>query len=327
MANLKEVAKKAGVSPATVSYVFSGNKPIGAAVRKKVLAVADALGYRPDRYAQAMRTGRTNTIGLLLPNILNGYFPELAQAIENRAHELGYSVILVDAQSDEQVERDGFKRLLDQRVDGILWCPIYTDPLPPIPKCDKPIVFVDAMVVGEQDHVCSDNAAVGKLIANYIAKLGHKEIGLLIGPRRIASASERTAALRAAVQGRFSVIWEEEIPLTAELTRAAVQQIQYSQASFIVAPSDIAAIRTMKVLREAGRRVPEDVSVMGYDDMPWSELMHPSLTTVNQSTYAIGRESIDLLISRLDSEPELSKRVLLDVKLVERESTRSLFDQ
>ncbi len=324
MANLKEVAKKAGVSPATVSYVFSGNKPIGAAVRKKVLAVANDLGYRPDRYAQAMRTGRTSTLGLMLPNILNGYFPELAQAIENRAHELGYSVILVDAQSSEQVEREGFKRLLDQRVDGILWCPVFTDPVPVIPKCNKPVVFVDAMVAGEQDQVSSDNAAVGKVIADYIAKLGHKEVGVLIGPRRIASAAERTAALRAAVQGRFSVIWEEEIPLTAELTEAAITQIRNSNASFIVAPSDIAAIRTMKTLREAGRRIPEDVSVMGFDDMPWSELMHPSLTTVKQSTLAIGRESIDLLISRLDSKAESAKRVLLDVRLVERESTRAL---
>ncbi len=324
MANLKEVAKKAGVSPATVSYVFSGNKPIGAAVRKKVLAVANDLGYRPDRYAQAMRTGRTSTLGLMLPNILNGYFPELAQAIENRAHELGYSVILVDAQSSEQVEREGFKRLLDQRVDGILWCPVFTDPVPVIPKCNKPVVFVDAMVAGEQDQVSSDNAAVGKVIADYIAKLGHKEVGVLIGPRRIASAAERTAALRAAVQGRFSVIWEEEIPLTAELTEAAITQIRNSNASFIVAPSDIAAIRTMKILREAGRRIPEDVSVMGFDDMPWSELMHPSLTTVKQSTLAIGRESIDLLISRLDSKAESAKRVLLDVRLVERESTRAL---
>ncbi len=324
MANLKEVAKKAGVSPATVSYVFSGNKPIGAAVRKKVLAVANDLGYRPDRYAQAMRTGRTSTLGLMLPNILNGYFPELAQAIENRAHELGYSVILVDAQSSEQVEREGFKRLLDQRVDGILWCPVFTDPVPVIPKCNKPVVFVDAMVAGEQDQVSSDNAAVGKVIADYIAKLGHKEVGVLIGPRRIASAAERTAALRAAVQGRFSVIWEEEIPLTAELTEAAITQIRNCNASFIVAPSDIAAIRTMKILREAGRRIPEDVSVMGFDDMPWSELMHPSLTTVKQSTLAIGRESIDLLISRLDSKAESAKRVLLDVRLVERESTRAL---
>ena len=123
MAKLKDVAKKAGVSVATVSYVLNDSGSVSRRVRNKVLAAVRTLGYMPNRAAQAMRTGRTKTLGLVLPDLLNPVFPEMAQAFENATRELGYSIFLVDTKHSTEIETQGIDSLIQQGVDGIIWFP------------------------------------------------------------------------------------------------------------------------------------------------------------------------------------------------------------
>ena len=324
MAKLKDVAQRAGVSPATVSYVFSEKRPIGAAVRKRVLAAADELGYKPAKYAQALRTGETKTIGLLLPNITNSFYPEIAQAVQRQANELGYAVLLSDAQGDAKLERERFAHLIDHSVDGIIWSPLFSDKPPRLPKYSGPVVCICDQASPKFDVVRSDDAAVGALVADYIGDLGHKRVGLLRGPSRIRGACIRADSFLAANNGRFTVEWDEEVPLTAELSEAAIARIGEGKVSFIVAPSDLTALAVMKQLRDSGSRVPEDVSVIGFDDVSWASMMNPGLTTVRQSSDEIGENAVDLVLSRIESPSATPSQLLIGVTLQQRGSTRTL---
>src|SRR5215468_9005642 len=143
MTTVKDIAAAVGVSVATVSNVLNGRPNVGRATRQQVLHVAKQLAYRPNRAAQAMRTGRTRAIGLVLPDLTNPFFPQLAQAVESTARGLGMAVCLIDSQGSAAGEADGFALLLRHAVDGIIWCPVGTRPLPHVKRCAPPIVLID----------------------------------------------------------------------------------------------------------------------------------------------------------------------------------------
>src|SRR5436190_24043238 len=143
MATLKDIAAALGVSVATVSNVFNGRPNVGRATRQKILRVAKQMEYRPNRAAQAMRTGRTRAIGLVLPDLTNPFFPELAQAVENTARSRGLLVCLVDSQSRPEGEADGFALLMQHAVDGIIWCPLGPRPPAQLKNLARPVVLID----------------------------------------------------------------------------------------------------------------------------------------------------------------------------------------
>src|SRR6184192_33179 len=143
MATLKDIAAALGVSVATVSNVFNGRPNVGCATRQKILRVAKQMEYRPNRAAQAMRTGRTRAIGLVLPDLTNPFFPELAQAVENTARSRGLLVCLVDSQSRPEGEADGFALLMQHAVDGIIWCPLGPRPPAQLKNLARPVVLID----------------------------------------------------------------------------------------------------------------------------------------------------------------------------------------
>src|SRR5262249_8958816 len=139
MSTVKDIATAVGVSVATVSNVLNGKPNVGGVIRKKVLDAAKRLGYKPNRLAQGMRTGRTRAIGLVLPDLTNPFFPELAQAVENTARSLGLVVCLVDSQGRAEGESDGFSLLMQHVVDGIIWCPLGSRPPAGLKNLDRPI--------------------------------------------------------------------------------------------------------------------------------------------------------------------------------------------
>src|SRR5262249_43366040 len=143
MATVKDIAAAVGVSVATVSNVLNDKPNVGRVIRKRVLQAAKQLGYRPDRAAQAMRTGRTRAIGLLLTCLTNAFFPEVAQAVENTARSLGLLVCLIDSQGRVDGESDGFALLMQHAVDGIIWCPLGSRPPSALRKLDRPVVLID----------------------------------------------------------------------------------------------------------------------------------------------------------------------------------------
>lgn len=321
MATLKDVAKAAGVSVATVSYVLNGTGSVGAKARNRVLTAVRKLGYRPNRAAQSMRTGQTKSLGLVVPDLTNPFFPELAQKIGEVAHDKGFAVILFDCQNEVEREEEGIAVLMQHNVDGVLWCPV-SDNLPNnLPALSAPTVMIDRPVDGF-DVVQSNHIKSGHILAEYIMELGHKKIGFMLGPHSISGQSHRRQGFLESAGNKLDILWEIMLPFSMELTQEAIDVLKKPQVSLIVAGSDVIAIAVMSFLNKHKKRVPNEISVIGYDDIPLAQIVTPSLTTIKQPVEEIAYESVGLVINKI-SNPELQTRqILLDVSITERSSTK-----
>lgn len=324
MATIKDLAAKVGVSVATVSNVLNDKPNVGAAVRQKVLRAAKQLGYRPHRAAQAMRKGRTRAIGLVLPDLTNPFFPQLAQAVENTARSLGLLVCLIDSQGGAAGESDGLILLAQHGVDGIIWCPVGQHVPAPLRALDRPVVLIDRPRPGFA-AVHSNYRMGGQLLAQYALQQGHTRIGLLSGPSNLESAQQRRNGFVRAFPRRLEVAWEVRVGFDGILTREARDTLLRRQrATLIVAGNDLIAINAIHFLAEHHVKVPDDVSVTGFDDISWARIVSPRLTTIAQPLAAIGTRAVALLQERMAGATIPSRATVFDVALVERESVKNI---
>jgi LacI family transcriptional regulator len=319
MARLKDVANEAGVSIATVSNVLRGRKPVRPEVERRVLEAARRLGYAPNRHAQTLRTGHSHTLGLLLPDLANPYFPALVRAIEATARTLGYALILMDAGEDVAQEAEALTLMASYRVAGAIWVPVENHPKARVPF---PIVTVDRPI-DDCDAVVADHAQGGVLAARHALACGHRRVGLLSGPRAVASAALRRRGFLEAAAGALELAWEIEVPFASDLPLDAWVQLREPECSLVVCANDAIAVGAMRALRDGGWRVPTDVSVIGFDDVPWAELVEPALTTVRQPLAALGTAAVEILHARI-AEPGAARRFETHpVELVVRHSVRT----
>ena len=324
MTTVKDIAAAVGVSVATVSNVLNGRPNVGRATRQQVLRVAKQLAYRPNRAAQAMRTGRTRAIGLVLPDLTNPFFPELAQAVENTARSRGLLVCLVDSQSRPEGEADGFALLMQHAVDGIIWCPLGPRLPAQLKNLARPVVLIDRPRPGYA-VVHSNYLMGGRLLAQYALRMGHTRVGLLSGPQHIESARQRRDGFVTAFPRSINIAWEVCVGFDGVLTaeaRAALKRRR--KATLIVAGNDLIAISAIRRLAEQGVTVPEEVSVTGFDNIRWTDLVTPRLTTIAQPVSAIGAKAVELMQERMSGEKIDSRRTIFDVELIERDSVRQL---
>jgi LacI family transcriptional regulator len=322
VATLKDIAKIAGVSIATVSNVVNGTKPATPEVQGRVLDAIDRLGYVPNPHAQSLRTGQSRTLGLVVPDLTNPYFPALVQAVETTARALGYVLIVMDAGNDAKRETEALALLAGYRVAGVVWVPVDVErPL----DWPFPIVTVDRPVRG-CDTVAADHAQGGALLGAHAVALGHRRIGLLSGPRDLQSATLRRTGFLEAIAGRAELAWEHEVPFTSDLPLPVQERLRDPRCSLVVGANDAVAVAVVRHLREAGSRVPQDVAVVGFDDVPWADFVHPALTTVRQPLGELGTEAVGMLHARI-ADPTLPVRVrTLAVELVVRRSTERSVD-
>ncbi len=328
MSTLKDVATRVGVSVATVSYVLTGRGSVSVETRTKVLAAVKELDYRPNRSAQAMRTGYSQSIGLLLPDLTNPFFPELAQKIENAARQLKFSVLLVDCQGKQETEEEAFELLKQQGVDGIIWCPASDNVPPSLASLTCPTVIIDRPIAGF-DAVHSDYSKGGRILAEYALSLGHKKIGLLSGPSQIEGARRRREGFIEVAEAHakhLEVVWDVEVPFSTDLNQQAVEKLKLNNVSLIVAADDLIAVGAISALNELGLNVPEDVSVTGFDNIPWTTVVTPKLTTVNQPISEMGAKAVAMLTEKIAKPEKEISTVVLDVNLVERASVKSMND-
>jgi len=319
MATLKDVANEVGVSVATVSYVLTGRGSVGEAMTKKVLAAVEKLEYRPNRKAQAMRTGVSKSIGLVIPDLTNPFYPALAQSIENAARTAGFSVILIDCQNKTDIEEEGLNLLEQHIVDGIIWCPTGDKSIKKLSESKCPVVLLDRSHPGFNAVHC-DYLRGGELLAEYAIKLGHRKIGLLSGPQRTDSAVQRRLGFINAAADNLDVMWEVEVPFSSELNAKARKALNSNSVSLVVAANDLIAVGAIGALKDAGLRVPQDVSIVGFDNIPWSAVITPRLTTINQPVSFIAAEAVDMLVQKILSPEKPVRTIVLDVELVERDS-------
>ncbi len=323
---LQDVARKAGVSAATVSYVLNGTGSVGKDVQKLVREAAKSIRYRVNHVARATRTGQTHSIGLILPDLNNPFFPEMAHVVQAAARRAGYAVFLIDSEGDTEIERTGAEDLIGRGVEGIVWFPASElDTLAEL-RDDVPIVVVDRPLPN-YDTVSSDYDEGGAMLAAHIIASGHKRIGMVVGPQSLSSANQRREGFVCSVGKSGKIVWEVENEFSIKLSAETREQLDDESATVIVCGNDLIAIGVMHELHEQGRRVPDDVSVVGFDDIPWAGYSIPGLSTVRQPFGALGKQAADLLIRRIsgDDSPVLSLK--LGMRLVPRGSlARQLTD-
>jgi DNA-binding LacI/PurR family transcriptional regulator len=330
-ATIRDVALRAQVSTATVSRVLAGignPKPDTAAA---VLRAVDELGYRPSGVARSLRMKRTRTLGLIVTDIQNPFFPELVQAADTAARGLGYSILLGSAAYDEMRAVHYLDLMVDRRVDGMIvassqisetsWRWLLATPVP--------VVVVNAEPQDPRVTVItSDNEGGSRLAVEHLVRLGHTRIGYLRGPHAFTAAGPRLAGFRAACveagldPDAMPVIRCEGLVDSGEL--AAAQMLdQAPWVTAIACYNDLTAIGALRALRAAGRRVPEDVSIIGFDDIAAASWVVPGLTTISQQKGEMGRLAVEHLARALDGHgPAPAPEVIrLEARLVEREST------
>jgi LacI family transcriptional regulator len=324
MATVKDIAAAVGVSVATVSNVLNGKPNVGSVIRTKVLHAAKQLGYRPNRAAQAMRTGRTRAIGLVLPDLTNPFFPELAQAVEKTARSLGLLVCLIDSQGSAAGESDGFALLMQHAVDGVIWCPVGARLPAALRKLDRPVILVDRPGL-RYPVVHSNYLAGGELLARYALRMGHKRVGLLSGPMNLQSARLRRDGFVNACPDK-QIVWEVNVGFDGLLTPAAIDALveHRSKVSLIAAGNDLIAISAIRCLTEHGIKVPEKMSVTGFDNIRWADLVTPRLTTVAQPMGAIAAKAVELMQKSLSGQIIPARHNLFEVTLIERDSVKRL---
>jgi LacI family transcriptional regulator len=329
MPTVHDVAKRAGVAPITVSRVINNSGYISDATRERVETVIKEIGYVPNTLARGLRSKRTNTLALIVTDITNPYFTLMARGVEDIAGDSNYTVIYCNTDESETKEEKYANILAQRQVDGVL--------LVPAGGNDKTIKFfksngisvvvLDRRIPGvETDFVCSDSADGAKLLVKLLIRLGHKRIAIITGTKSVSTSVDRVTgykqALGEAGLSENELVYYGEFNQQSgyELTRQVMTQLPKPTAIF--GANNFILIGIIKALHDLKVNVPEDVSVVGFDDLPESMLVTPFLTVATQPAYEMGRLATELLLNRISGDlSDECQELILPTEIIERKST------
>jgi LacI family transcriptional regulator len=328
-ARLREVAELAGVHPSTASRALSGSRTVRPDIAAAVQRAAEKLDYRVDPIGRALRGERTGTVGMVVPDIVNPFFPAVVQAVERALHADGRSLFLCDASNDVRVEAERIEALLDRRVDALLISPVHQhDSAPAVRRAAArvPLVQVDRSCVGVGcDFVGVDQAEAMRLLIKHLVDNGRRNLALVATDDSISTVSERIVAYeqhapnvrsrRRVFRGDLSVEWG------ARAVDVILQDPRQTPDALICA-NDLIALGALKRLRTRGCHVPGTIAVTGFDDTPFGVLSEPELTSVRQPVQQIAEEAVRMLgLTRPRSTPMAGRRLVLHPELVVRGSS------
>lgn len=334
-----DVAKLAGVSRATVSYVINGQTKgsvnISSETEQLVLSAIAELGYEPDARAQALRSGNTNTIGLVIPDIRNPHFWELAEVIEQKAAASGYHILLSSTAANNEYAEDIFKDLSRRRIDGLIMMGCFAaesektkDTVLQLIKRRLPIVEMSDRLHEkyEVDVVISDYRATTREAMSHLLSLQHRRIGLIYGVALQKAGEDRLIPYQNSLREAGLSVEQELIVncgSTLEDAYQAARQLlnSSSRPTALIAINDLLAIGALRAASDLGLNVPTDLSLIGYDDINIAKYLVPRLTTVTKDTIRAGQDAIRLLLSRIQKPDRPYQRINIPAKLIIREST------
>ena len=325
---MRDVARLAGVSAQTVSLVVNGKAQISEETRVRVQSAIEQLGYVPHVAAQTLRSGHSGNIGLLIPDAHNPHFWNFVQGVEEVAVQHNYSVLLTISNLDPDCERRALRSLTEQRVDGLVLLLSYADllcsELEILKRLGKPVVS-DPWSYGS-DQVITPYDRLAQEMMAYLLSLGHRRIGLIHSVGRPEHAAERVAAYRNGLIDLGIDIDERLIvrcrPTFSETFDAAMQLLDLRpRPTAILGICDLAAFSAMQAALQRGLRIPQDISIAGFDDIDMAALLTPGLTTVRSCSLDGGRALATLLLERIANPNLPPRRVELPAELVIRGST------
>ncbi|MEI8298698.1 MAG: LacI family DNA-binding transcriptional regulator [Pseudomonadota bacterium] len=334
--SLKTLAAALGVSVATVSRVLSGQAEryrISVATRTRVLEAASASGIVVDQLARSLRLRRTLSIGLVIPDISNPFFAQLARQIERHARRHGYSVLIADSEEDAEVEAQAIRLMLSRRVDGLILAPVGT-PATSAPLRSlgaRPCVLVDRLLDDPPlPAVTSDHRRGAEIATLHLIERGHRRIACVQGSPGTFANDERIAGWRTAMAASGLPCGPERVAGTGYSIDAAVAAahallMRGERPTGILALGNVLALGVLQAARDARISIPDDLSLVAFDDQLWAAVTSPPLTIIEQPIEALGREVLELLLARIASPTGgPPTRHILPVRLIERGSVSDL---
>ncbi len=324
---MHDIADRAGVSLGTVSHVINGKVPVRDEVRARVQKEIDDLGYQPNYLSRALRTNRTNLIGMVIPDITNPFFPSVVRGVEDVAFGSSYRLLLCNADNDPAKELAYLNDLRSFMPAGIILIPSNDHMI--AHSGEYPIVCIDRRPLDwDGDSVTAENAKGGYSAGKHLAQLRHKTIGIIRGPKNVATAGER-------VRGFLEALKEHSIRVPPEYIQEGVFNQESGhicamrllhlipRPTAIFAASDLMAVGVLSAIKACKLRCPDDLSLIGFDGLAFTEFMEPALTTVVQPSYQLGHAAAQLLLERIAGHAKGPQHIVLKTELRIRDSVRA----
>ncbi len=329
MATIKEVAKLAGVSTSTVSRTLSQKIPVDEETRARVLEAVRSLGYRPNRLAKGLKEGGSKTLALIVPNIVNPFFPKLVQCVQKNALERGYSLILCDSAGDERQELSHLESMKSHYVDGVLFSGVFGgERARLLREQGVPVVVVNRESQEGIPCVTNDNRLGAYTMINYLINKGHRRIACLIAPLGSQHYRQRFEGCLDAFREHGLIEYEEflvhniaSVEESHACTRELLDRRVRPTAIFVF--TDFVAIGVYSGIVESGLSIPGDISVAGFDDILFSQYLIPPLTTYKHPIETIASRVVSTLIGMIDGTGESEQRTEVCGELIERGSVRA----
>lgn len=331
----KELARYAGVSAGTVSNVISGASGVSERARKKVLAAIKALNYQPNLIARSLKTNRTHTLGMLVPDITIPFFPSLIRGAESAARRKGFFLIVLDSENNATREAHMLNLLRSQRVDGILLIAAGVAAEPgtayeSLTAGSAPVVCLDRLPQGVRvDSVCVDDVHAAEMAVAHLIERGHRRIAVITGPLTLQNEQERLRGYRRALQKagipvRDSLIWQGgfDSEQTANLCQQGLLR-RVDRPTAVFATNGVTGLAALRSIYATGLRTPQDFAYVTFDQLIGEELFHPGITSIVQPAMEIGSRAVEILLRRIEegTSAKSVERIRLPARLIVRESS------
>lgn len=328
MTTIQDVARRAGVAPITVSRVVNKSGYASEETRNRVESAIKELGYVPNTLARGLRSKRTNTLALVMTDITNPFFTMIARGVEDVASAAGLTVIFCNTDESKEKEKKYIEILTQKQIDGIVLIPACGSPdsIEFLRAKEIPVVLLDRRVPDiEIDLVRCDSTAGAYQLIKRLIELGHKDIAAITGPEGVSTSDDRVTGYR---QALYEVgLKSHERIYYGSFTQdsgysLAIQALKAQpRPTALFGANNLISIGILKSLRDADVRVPEDISVVGFDDLPISMVVDPILTVLSQPAYQMGEQAAALLLSRLRGEHSVNhQEIILPTRIIERNS-------
>ena len=327
---IKEVAEEAGVDVSTVSRCLNGLGRVNPKTKARIVAAAERLNYSPSRIAQGLLTGKSQTIGLIISDIRNPFFAEVARGVEDAAYRAGYDVVLCNSDLRPEKQIAYIRSLVKKSIDGIVinWAAgMNAEKERDLLAYGVPIVLLNGQSSTiNLSSVSVENHQGGFLAGSFLMRLGHRNVALLAGPEDQLRVVERKSGflkgLESAQRPFHSIALHGDQSFEGGYQMTWKLLSHHPEITAIFTHNDVMAFGAYRALAEAGRRVPDDVSVIGFDNVEVSGMMQPPLTTIDQPKYEVGQAAVELLLGLVKEENPEPKQRIFGVRLIERQSTR-----
>ena len=334
--SLKDIAEKAGVSVTTVSIVLNGrakDMKISEAMARKILALGEKMNYRPNHFAKGLRTGKTNTIGLIVDDISNYFFGHLANIVEEEADKLGYTVMFCSSENNEGKSRHILNMLVDKHMDGYIIAPTKAmlPELEKLVKEKKPAVLIDRYYQQlDSSYVTIDNVNGSLEAVNYLAKKGYRRIALVTNLTDQLQMIQRMEGYQQGLKQNHLQLDQQiikKIPfgLTDEKVVKEIKdfvELNENKMDAIFFTSNNLGVAGLEALRSIGKRIPDDISVICFDDNDLFRLGMPGISVVSQPIKDIAKKAVEILIQQINQRSTTVEHIVLKTVMIERESVK-----